>query len=101
LAWSKRDWEKRVREIAQDSGNIIWTNHAQQQMKKRHITFAMATDVLCRGTVQKEPEQDIRTGHMICRMERYCAGEDIGICVALKSEQASKIIVVTAIRFGD
>ena len=90
-----------MKEIARNSGNVVWTNHAQQQMKKRHITFAMATDVLCRGIIHKEPEQDIRTGHMICRMERYCAGANIAICAALESEQACDIIVVTAIRFGD
>lgn len=101
MAWSKRDWEKLVKQIAKDSANVSWSTHAQQQMRRRHITFAMALDVLCHGVIQKEPEPDIRTGNMICRMERYCAGNDLGICVALHSELATEMIVVTAIRFGD
>ena len=51
--------------------------------------------------VKLEPEPDIRTGDTICRMERYSAGREIGICVALTSEKAADAIVVTALIIRD
>lgn len=101
MALSKRQWESLVRKIAANSKQIKWTEHAKQQMKARHITMPMALDALFKGTVKLEPEPDIRTGDTICRMERYPAGREIGICVALTSEKAADAIVVTALIIRD
>ncbi|CAN1541884.1 Protein of unknown function DUF4258 [Burkholderiaceae bacterium] len=101
MALSKRQWESLVRKIAANSKQIKWTEHAKQQMKARHITMPMALDALSKGTVKLEPEPDIRTGDTICRMERYSAGREIGICVALTSEKAADAIVVTALIIRD
>ena len=55
----------------------------------------MAVDVISKGSIQIEPEVDIRTAHTVCRMERFCAGKHVAICVALESQIATKRIVVT------
>lgn len=100
MTLSKRQWESLVRKIAGNSKQIIWTEHAKQQMRARHITMPMALDALSKESIRLEPEPNIRTGDTICRMERYTAGKEIGICVALKSEKVSSMIVVTALIIG-
>ena len=100
MSLSKRQWESLIREIAGKSNQIIWTEHAKQQMKTRHITMPMALDALSKGSIRLEPEPNIRTGDTICRIERYIAGKDIGICVALESEKVATMIVVTALIIG-
>ena len=100
MGWGKRDWEKLIRTIAADTSQVAWTFHAKQQMRQRHISMAMAIDVLQKGIIRLEPETDIKTGHTICRMERFCAGEKIAVCVALESRQARSCIVVTTMIIG-
>jgi hypothetical protein len=61
----------------------------------------VALDVLRNGAINKEPEPDIHTRHMKCRIERYCAGRPIAVVVALECELATECIVVTAFKIGD
>lgn len=100
MIWNKLDWEKRIHFLAQDESCIAWTKHAGRQMRQRHISLSMTLDVLRRGTLRREPETDIRTGHVVCRMEYFCSGVEIGVCVALQSATASGMIVVTAMMMG-
>lgn len=97
MAWSKKQWETHIRGCCQDTSNIAWTKHAKTRMRERKITMAVALDILRNGTIKLEPEPDIKTGHMVCRIERYCAGSTIALSVALEEEGATTCIVVTAI----
>lgn len=97
MPWSKRQWETHIRKLSKYSDNVYWTRHAEQQMRKRHITKAVALDVLRAGVINLEPEPDIKTGHITCRMERFCAGVNVAIVVALEGEGARECIVVTAL----
>jgi len=97
VALSKHQWESLIRNIAANSKQIKWTEHAKQQMRARHITMPMALDALSKGVIRLEPEPHIKTSDTICRMERFTAGKTIGICVALKSEKVAMMIVVTAL----
>jgi hypothetical protein len=100
MPWSKRDWERHIRTLAKTDRCIRWTEHVKKQMRTRHITFDAAMDVLTKGVIHLEPEPDIKTGDMICRMERFVAGRPLAICAALKEEGATKFFVVTAIVIG-
>jgi len=101
MALNKAGWERKVRHLARACGSIVWTEHAKQQMRRRAITMAVALDVLRYGSVNREPEPDIRTGHVVCRMERYCAGAPITLVVALDGEHATECLVVTAFTIGE
>ncbi|MFC4297627.1 DUF4258 domain-containing protein [Castellaniella hirudinis] len=100
MVWNKRDWEKRIRDLARDPSCIVWTKHAGRQMRQRHISLPTVLEVLRRGTLWREPETDIRTGHVVCRMEYFCAGMEIGVCVALQSAAAPGMAVVTVMVIG-
>ena len=101
MAYGKRDWEKLVRKIAHNSSNVHFSKHALQQMKKRHITNAVVIEVLQKGNIGREPEPDMKTGHTICRMERFVAGKPITAAVALEDEKSTDCIVVTAFVIGE
>jgi hypothetical protein len=100
MAWSKRDWERHVRGLAKSDECIFWSRHVEKQMRARKITIPSALDVLRKGIINLEPEPDIKTGDMVCRMERFVSGRSLAICVALESEGASDCLVVTAIVIG-
>lgn len=85
----------------QGLGCIKWSVHAQQQMRIRKITMPVVLDVLRNGVIHREPEINIKTGFHECRMERFCAGRNLGVVVALEEEESSSCIVVTAFIIGD
>lgn len=101
MALDKMGWERKVQGLARTCGSVVWTKHAKQQMRKRAITMMVALDVLRNSVINKEPEQDILTGHTKCRMERYCAGKPTSVVVAVECERASECLVVTAFTIGD
>ena len=94
-------WETLIRHLATDSGNILWTRHAVIRMRERHITRLHVLDVLQNGAIRREPESDLKTGHIQCRMERVVAGRNLGVVLALDGESASAGLVVTALLIGD
>ena len=100
MAYSKLQWETLIRHLALDSNNIIFTKHALIRMKQRHITQQYVLEVLRHGVIKREPEPDIKTGDMLCRMERGVAGMSIGVVLALEDASATSGIVVTALTIG-
>lgn len=101
MAWSNRDWERWIRQIAQDTAHVRWSFHAKQQMRKRGISVPVVLDVLRHGSVNRTPEVNIKTGCAECKMERYSAGHHIGIIIALEQEKAPSCLVVTAFFIGE
>lgn len=100
MSYSKHDWERMIKSIANVSGRISFSKHALSQMRSRKITLSMAFDVLRKGKILLEPEPDIKTGHTICRMERFTAGSAVAVVVACEDENAPDCIVVTAFIIG-
>ncbi len=101
MASSRSDWERTIRRVARDSSHIRWTEHAKQQMRKRVITMAVVLDVLRNGVINREPELDLKTGDMHCRVERFCAGVPVAVVVALKCIRANECNVVTVFLIGE
>jgi hypothetical protein len=101
MAYSKRDWEKLVREIAKDATKVSFADHVLVRMRSRNITHAMVFDVLRKGVIQIEPEIDIKHGDIHCRMQRFTAGKPVGVVVACEDENAVECLVVTAFIIGD
>ena len=96
MAFSKRDWEKLIRGIAVNESRINFSKHALKQIKARNISNLSVVDVLRKGNILMEPEPDIKTGHTVCRMERFTTGKPITVAVAVEDSRAIDCIVVTA-----
>jgi hypothetical protein len=97
---TKNQWETLIRHLAAESGSVFFTRHALARMRERHITRLQVLEVLQRGVIRREPEPDLKTGYMQCRMERAIAGRNMGVVLALEGPSAVSGIVVTALLIG-
>jgi len=95
LHWSIPQLQKHIRHESQDTGKIIFTNHALTQMKKRHITQGLVLETLRHGKIILSPEVDYG-GDLKCRMEYLVAGLNIRVVIALCDDNPN-LVVVTAI----
>ncbi|PPU94883.1 DUF4258 domain-containing protein [Xanthomonas albilineans] len=82
--------------IADNSANVIFTEHAVKQMKKRKITRTQVIDCLKKGRIVESPFLD-RYGMWKVTVERYSCGETIGCGVAIDNSRIRNI-VITAFR---
>jgi hypothetical protein len=44
-----------VRELAKDSGNMVFTDHARKRMRQRHVTPRAVLECLLRGAIVEGP----------------------------------------------
>lgn len=88
--------EQHIRRSAQDSANVAWTVHADVQMRKRKLNRVMALEVLRTGVLVRPPEPGIRHLGMTCRMERFVAGVQVAVVVAVEYP-APELVIVTVI----
>lgn len=73
-----------------------YTTHARIQMRKRHVLDTEIYHCLRKGKILLESEEDMKTGHLICRMECHGASRNLAVCIAL-DETDPDLIVVTVI----
>ena len=81
-----------VRELAKDSGNIIFRPHASKRMRQRHITAKMVLECLLRGVIVEGPVLSLK-GTWELAMQRMAAGEKL--LVALAIDVPSRLIIIT------
>ena len=87
--------EAYVHRQAQDTSNIVFTNHVLKRMEERKITTSYIVEALRKGRMKRPAELDIKTGLPVCRLERLVAGREITVAVAIDDENP-ELIVVTA-----
>lgn len=92
---SQAQQEAYVHQQARDTNNIVFTNHAMRRMKERKISTPCVVEALRKGLMKRPAEPDLKTGMLICRLERFVAGRDIKVAVAVDDENP-ELIVVTA-----
>jgi hypothetical protein len=93
---SARQLEKHIRASAADTANITRVAHAEQRMRQRKITKAMALDVLRHGVFSRPPEPEMKAPGLRCRMERFVAGTHVAVMVYVE-HPAPDLTVVTVI----
>ena len=90
---------KHIRTIAKDSSCVFFTKHAKVRMRERKVTAPEVLDCLRNGTISRAPEPSPDGQSLECRMERYVAGRNLGVIVALCDEDPG-IILVTVFLMG-
>ncbi len=93
---SERQLERHIRQSAFDSGHVIYTAHARERMRQRHINDPMVLEVLRMGTLAKPPEPDMKHPGLLCRMHRFVAGAQVAVVVYLEYP-STDLVVVTVI----
>lgn len=84
---------KHIRTIAKDSSCVFFTKHVKMRMTQRKITTAEVLDCIRNGTISRTPEETQDGQSLECRMERYVAGRNLGVVVALCDEDPDIILV--------
>lgn len=83
---------RRIRQLAGDSANVVFTAHAKAQMRRRHITPLNVLNLLRQGGITEGPALDLK-GCWRCTMRRFAAGENVAAAVAICD---TTLVVVTA-----
>lgn len=90
---------RHIRTVAQNSSAVLFTQHVSVQMRKRKVSGAEVLECLRHGTVRRVPEPNPGKGSLECRMERYVAGRELAVIVALCDEDPD-LVVVTVFSVG-
>jgi hypothetical protein len=94
---SKSQLEAYIRQESLDSRNVFFTKHVEKQMKARHITMACVMSTLQHGRIKRTPEPNSMKGTVECRMERFSAGHDVAVIVAISDKDPSLVLVTAMV----
>jgi len=85
---------RRIRELAADSENIVWTDHIQEQMEKRGIDVDAVMRILTNGDPAGEPVQGKREGDWKIKLTRKLrVGREAGVVTVVVKDRL--LILVT------
>ena len=87
-----------VRELAKDSGNVVFVSHASKRMKLRRISPKEVISCLLRGVIVEGPALGIK-GDWELAMERMGAGRKLHVAVAI--DMPKRLIVITVYEVKD
>jgi hypothetical protein len=90
---------RHIRTIAKDSSCVFFTTHVKVRMTQRKVTAPEVLECIRTGTISRTPETSSDGKSLECRMERYVAGRNLGVVVALCDEDPS-IVLVTVFLMG-
>ncbi len=94
---TKLQLQRHIREVARNSAAVFVTVHAKQRMAQRKVLLNEVLECLRQGVIHLEPEADLKTGDLICRMERYVCGRNLAACVALDDDDPDLIVVTVLV----
>lgn len=83
---------KVLREIAQDSAQVIFTHHARQRMRQRKVSPVQVLTCLQRGIVSESVALDVH-GNWKLTVTHRVAGKELDVAVAI--DVAKRAIVIT------
>lgn len=83
---------KLLRDIAQDSGRVIFTQHARLRMRQRKVTALQILACLQHGIVSEPVALDVH-GNWKLTVTRRVAGKDLNVAVAI--DVPSRAIIIT------
>jgi len=73
---------RRIRNLAGDSANAVFSSHAKVQMRRRRVSPLEVLKVLRHGGITEGPALDLK-GCWRCTMQRFAAGENLTVAVAI------------------
>lgn len=88
--------ERHIRGLASETACIAITSHAKQRMRQRKVIAAEVFQCLQAGRLMSQPEEDLTTGWLKCRMECYGSSRNLSVVAAIEDQEPT-VIVVTVI----
>ena len=81
-----------VRELAGESGNVIFSDHALKRMRQRRVTPKMVLQCLLFGVIVEGPVLSLK-GTWELAIQRMAAGERLRVALAI--DLPSRLIIIT------
>ena len=91
---SNEDAQRRVRELAGNTGNIFWSEHAQERMNERDIIMREALGAIRGGRIDGKIVPDGESRWKMTLRRRF-AGRTVKVVVAI-SDDDDNVDVITA-----
>lgn len=85
--------QKHIRIISADSARVFISAHAKAKMRARRISINEVYECLRNGVIRRTPEPNPSKGSLECRMERYVAGCECAVVVALDDDDPDVLVV--------
>jgi Domain of unknown function (DUF4258) len=86
--------QQRVRELATDTSNLVWTDHIVQRMSERGIDSDAVLRILRTGDVEDEPQEAEKAGDWKLKVVRKMnSGRVAGVVTVIA--QNSRLVLVT------
>jgi hypothetical protein len=87
--------QQRVRELAQSSSNLVWTDHIKERMSERGIDSDAVLRILRGGDVEEEPQEAKKSGDWKIKLVRVMnTGRVAGVVTVLVEN--SRLVLITA-----
>lgn len=82
-----------LREVAEDSARVFFTDHAEERMQTRCITRVQVLRCLRHGRIVEGPVRDVR-GNWALKVEVLSAGDVLTVAAALDHDEHGNLVVV-------
>lgn len=85
--------QRHIRVVSADTSRVFITAHAKNRMRSRRISITEVYECLRNGVIRRTPEPNPSKGNLECRMERYVAGCECAVVVALDDDDPDVLVV--------
>jgi hypothetical protein len=85
--------QKHIRLVSADTSRVFISAHAKTRMRSRRISINEVYECLRNGVIRLTPEPNPSKGSLECRMERYVAGCECAVVVALDDDDPDVLVV--------
>ena len=86
---------ERVRELAKDSANLVWTNHICERMAERGIDSGAVLRILRQGDIDSLPEAQSKPGEWKVKLTRMMPTGRVAAVVTVIVRDRRLILVTT------
>lgn len=86
--------QARIRQLAQDSGCVFISDHAQLRMQERGVNDMEVLVCLRQGVVQRPAKVHTATGEVRARMDHFGSARNLSVVVSM-NDQEPDVLVVT------
>lgn len=90
---SEAQLARHIRSVAKDSSSVFFTKHVKVRMVQRKVSTLEVLECVRNGVIRRVPELNDDTGSLECQMERYVAGRELSVIVALCDDDPDIVLV--------
>ena len=84
---------RHIRAVSKTSASVLFTKHVKAKMVGRKVSALEVFECIRNGSIRRAPEVSKDRQSLECRMERYVAGRELAVIVALRDDDPSIVLI--------